>query len=52
MVILIIGLQIQGLFLGSIWDFYKEKFYLLGLSDLVLHSGCVVNGRNAMAVHS
>ena len=33
---------------------HRKKFYSLGSSDLVLHSSincCVVNNRNAMAVH-
>ena len=42
-------------FLCGIWNFCREKFYLLDSWDLVLHSSiyrCVVNGRNARAARS
>ena len=41
--------------LCSIWNFRSKKLHPLGSSDLVLHSSinqCMVNDRDAMAVHS
>ena len=55
MVILMIGFPILRLFLCGIWNLHRDKLYPLGSSGLVLHSSinqCVVNGRDAMAVHS
>ena len=55
MVILIIGFQILRLFCVANGIYAGRNFFLLGSSDLVLHSyvnRCVVNDRDAMVAHS